>query len=248
MFLKSLIVDDEKRARDLLNSMLGDYCPRVKVVAEADNIDMAYAAIKNSRPDLVFLDIEISDGSGFQLLERVRDEISFKTVLVTAYNQYALKAIKAGASDYILKPIDKDELVVAVDKVYKKHLFDSAFENKTMSDTLEDRIAVPHLKGFKLMQVRDIIRLEADNNYTYLYLHNEPRIVISKTIKYFEERLDSRWFFRTHKSHIINFYHFREYLTEDGGCAIMSDDKKVPISRFKSEEFQHNISLFAPRI
>jgi two-component system, LytTR family, response regulator len=238
MLLNSFIVEDEKLSRDLLNSMLREHCPQTKVVGEASSADDAYSGIKALHPDLIFLDIEIPFQNGFDLLDRIKSEIQgFQTIFVSGFNQYALKAIKAGAFDYLLKPLDVGELKSAIEKVYQKQVPKMVSEGNFSINKLQNNIIIPHQSGFRIINLKEIIRLEADDNYTYVYIENEPRIVVSKTLKYFEKRLCSEWFFRPHKSHIINLYHFKEYISDDGGYAVMSDNGYVSVARSKAANF-----------
>jgi two-component system LytT family response regulator len=246
MKLRSFIVDDEVLSRTLLHSLLTEYCPEVELVGEADCADQALPAIEQRKPDLVFLDVEMPMANGFDLLRGIESR-SFKTIFVTAHREYAIQAIKAGGSDYILKPIDIDELRSAVSRIFLKWKTDAhKFSNP---EELDQIIAVNHSRGFKIISLRNIVRLEADNNYTYMYLADEPRILVTRSITETGELLmGSEWFFRTHRSHIINFYHFKEYLKEDGGYAVMRDGKKVSLSRLRLEEFFEMVKRFAHHI
>jgi two-component system, LytTR family, response regulator len=244
MKLRSLIVDDEKNSRDLLHSMLNEHCPEIEIVGEADNVSDAGELIGQYRPDLVFLDIQMPGGNGFDLLDDLKNKRHFHTVFVTAYNQYAVKAIKAGADDYILKPVDHEELQESVKRIYQRLMEEKA--NAGHEEIGADRLILPHSRGFKLILTSDIIRLEADNNYTEIFLNGGSRIIASKPIRDFENRLDRNIFFRAHKSHIINFAHFREYISEDGcGYALMSDGTRVSISRLKMNDFMEYTARFA---
>lgn len=245
MRLKSLIVDDEKNSRDLLRAMLKDHCPEVEVIGEADNVASAGLIINSRQPDLVFLDIQMPGGSAFEFAENMVKKKGANTVFVTAYNQYALNAIKAGASDYILKPIDIEELQQSVKKIVKKREEESEPAIQLNNETL----LIPHTKGFKLVDTSKIIRLEADNNYTTLFLTDGNKIIASKGIKDFEDKLSPSSFSRIHKSHIINLTHFTEYLSEEGSTyAVMCDGSKVAISRLKASEFLAMIGRMASRL
>jgi two-component system, LytTR family, response regulator len=247
MQLKSVIIDDEKLSRDLLNSMLNDICPQIKVVGQATNPEEGVDLIINMNPDVVFLDIEMNDKSGFDILNQVSQKV-FQTVFVTGYSKYSIKALKTGAADYLLKPIDAGELKFTTCKLIENHINLLKNHPRLYSDMLESRIALPHFNGYKIVNLKDIIHLNADNHYTYLNSVNEPRLLLSKSIGYFEEKLNYFWFFRVHKSHIINLYHFKEYLTEDGGYALMRNGEKLPISRLKLDELLELLNGMSLRI
>lgn len=247
MKLRSFIVDDESLSRSLLQSLLEEYCPEVELVGEADCPEQAIEEIEKKKPDLVFLDIQLPKGSGFDLLQSVQKR-TFKTIFVTAHSEYAIRAIREGGSDYILKPIDIDELRAAVARIHTGWIKEDGHKFPESTD-LDNNIAVTHSRGFKIVSLRDIVRLEADNNYTFMYLASQPRILITKCItEAGDSLLRSEWFFRTHRSHIINFLHFKEYLKEDGGYAVMQDGKKVSLSRLRLEDFLDMVKRFASYI
>jgi two-component system, LytTR family, response regulator len=245
MLLRSIVIDDEKMSREVIQTLVTDHCPEVGVVGEADCIEDARGLINEMRPDLIFLDIEMPKSDGFSLLQSLNVDFHFQTIFVTAFNLYTLKAIRYGATDYLLKPIDVNELKIATKKAVSNYL--ELTQNPDILEKLQRKILIPHSKGLKVIRLADIVRLEADNNYTFVYLRDEPRIVASRPIKEFENKLDSWWFFRLHKSHIINLYYLKEYLSEDGGCALMGDAKRVPISRLKTDEFLFRLSKMASR-
>jgi two-component system, LytTR family, response regulator len=237
MQLNSIIVDDEKLSRDLLSSMLEDLCPHVKVIAKASTAEEANETINYFHPDVVFMDIEMQGNNSFELFKDASLKHIFQTVFVTGYSKYSINAVKAGAIDFLLKPLDADELKSAVSKLYCNHLKNIRSRIPLLTESLDRKLVLPHFSGFKILSIRDIIHLDADNHYTFGHLVGEPITLLSKSIKYFEEKLNNFWFFRIHKSHIINFYHFREYLSEDGGYAVMSNGKKIPVSKQKIEDF-----------
>lgn len=242
MNLKSVIVDDEAHSRSLLKDMLKEYCPGIDVVAEADNAQVARDMIEKHAPDILFLDIQMPAENGFDLLQSLSGNVTSKTVFVTAYSQFAIQALRANAFDYIVKPLNPNEIRTLGIRL-QKHFSDQ--KRGLSKNDLDHHLLISHGKGFKLVSQRDIIRLEADNNYTTIYLCNGSRIVASKTIKEFENKVNADWFFRTHRSHIINLFHFSEFVSDEGSYALMSDGSKVDISRYRLEEFLANIHAIA---
>jgi two-component system LytT family response regulator len=248
MRIRTLIVDDELLARENLKILLSEYCDDVEVVGEADSVDTALEAIKSLTPDLIFLDIRMPSGiEGFDLLDQIESK-KFLVVFVTAFKDYAIKALNASAIHYILKPVDIEDLQNAVKKVadyieMQKSLPVSSFnynallENLTMSLKKErnDRIAIHHSKGVKLVQTLDIMRLEANGNCTNIYFKNSSSYLDTRTLKVYEELLPPN-FRRTHKSHIVNMNKVKEYVHTDGHRVILEDNSSVPVSRGKLSE------------
>lgn len=236
MSLRSLIIDDEKLSRDLLRSLLTEYCSETEVIGEASDVDSALSQIREHDPDIVFLDIEMPGANGFDLLKGMAGQNSFQTVFVTAYNQYAIQALRAGAVDYLLKPLDIDELKNTVKKLSKLACRNNPpIDNN--KDSLEQTILLPHLKGIKIIRLKEIIRLEADNNYTVIYLMDGTAFVASKPLKDLEHKLHPLWFFKTHRSHIINFHYCREYSSDEGDHVVMHSGDKVALSRLRVSAF-----------
>jgi len=246
--IKALIVDDEENARGNIEVLLQDYCEEVSVIAMADNVTAGLKAAKKHKPDIVFLDIEMNGETGFDLLSRIED-IDFDVVFTTAHSDYALKAFKFNATDYLLKPIDINELINAVAKTGKR------LGNQLSQDKLEqiinrggqyneefNKIALPTVDGLLFVERDHIIRCESADNYTTFFLHDGSKIMVSKTIKHFEELLSEYNFFRVHQSHLINLRHLKQYHKGEGGYAIMSDDSSVIVSRRKKEAFLSGLS------
>lgn len=240
--LRTIIVDDEEKARINLKSLLEEYCPAVQVVATEERILEAIRVIEANEIDLVFLDIEMQGESGFDLLERIND-FDFDVIFVTAHDEYAIKAFKFSAIDYILKPINIDELIESVEKARnkKEHLLDKE-RYDMMIDNLKNRkgfekIALPTMDGLLFVDIKDIIRCESDDNYTNFFLTTGKHIMVSKTIKHFEDILTDHNFFRIHRSHIVNLNHIKKYIKGEGGYVIMSDETSVLVSRRKKEMF-----------
>jgi len=238
--MKTLIIEDEIQAVIALQHELKSNCPKIKICGTATNIQEAIALIKKEQPELLFLDIQLKDGTGFELLEKLGN-YNFKIIFTTAYSEYALQAIKISALDYLLKPIDSEELIEAVDKANKVTLEETKFQlqhfiQNQHANPLHKKIAIQTSKGISLHEIETIIRLQADGNYTAIYLSNGKKLLVAKILKDFEELLNTLGFIRIHHSHIINLYHLESYLNEDGGYVIMSDKKTVSVSKRKKNE------------
>ena len=234
--LRAIIVEDEEAGRVTLANYIGKYCPGVKIDAMTDSVKSGLEAIKKYRPDIVFLDVEMPFGNGFDLLEQC-EEIDFETVFVTAYSEYAIKALNFSASYYILKPIDIDELVNAVEKIKKeKEKNDRSVHSKILLENIKNsnkqlhKIVLPLLDGFEVVQVKDIIRCQADDNFTIFFLQDGSERMISRTLKFYEEMLKDFDFVRIHKSHLVNIQHIKRYKKGKGGQVIMSDGAEVDVS------------------
>lgn len=249
--LKTLIVDDESLARENLRMLLEDFCPEVEVVGTAGSVKHAKEAIAQLSPDVVFLDIRMPSGAeGFQLLREVPDK-KFMVVFATAFKEYAIKAFNANAVHYILKPIDIDDLKMAVQKLLetsnkikeRPESFDNYLQTlQNLSDNLINnkaiqRITINHAKGFKIVEDDEIIHLEADGNCTQLYFNNDEKYLDTRTLKTYEELLNAQKFFRAHKSHIINLTYLKEYISEEGHTAILKNGARVPIARNRLSNF-----------
>jgi len=246
--MKALIVDDEKFCRNNLKILLSDYCPEVAEIEIASDANEARKKMSTYNPDILFLDIMMPRENGFDLLESISNKPK-SIVFTTAHNEYALQAIKAQALDYLEKPINIDDLQDAVSKASRR-VGDMSNPNDIVRQVLKeiskksdnDKIAIPMREGFELIAVKDIVHLEASESYTMIYLSSGKRIVSSKNIKVYEEKLDETIFFRTHKSHIINVkHHLVRFSRIDGNSAVMSNEKHVPISRRKLQSFLEEI-------
>lgn len=239
---KAIIVEDEKRSRETLSGLLKLYCKNVSIVAEADGMKSGIDAIHKHKPDLVFLDIQMPDGSGFNLLKSF-DEIDFDIIFTTAYDQFAIKAIKFSALDYLLKPIFPDDLVAAVKKAeVKRNLqttresIDVLLENIKKPEAEPPKIVLSTSEQINVVNVKDIIRCESDNYYTIFYFTNGKKLLISKTLKENEELLSEYNFIRPHKSHLINVLYIKSFLKQGNGYIMLTDGSKVPVSRRKKEK------------
>jgi two-component system LytT family response regulator len=238
--IRAIIVDDEEYNRENLNSLIAEYCKDVEVVGLADTVDTAFKLIRSQKPDLVFLDIKMPKKDGFKLLESL-SEINFEVIIVTAYNQYAIKAIKFCAVDYLLKPIDIVELTNAVENVSRR------IKQKLENDQLRQltnffNISAPTKIGLAsqnrvdFVEISNICRCESDDNYTHFFLNNGEKMTVSKTLKEFEELLVDYGFIRIHQSHLVNSSHIKSYQKSDGGYITMNDGTVIPISRTKRNE------------
>ena len=246
--LTALLIDDEEVSRDILRSYLTDYCPEVEIVGEASNINHGEKLISQTSPDIVFLDIEMPYGNGFDLIERI-NSIEFEVVFITAFSDYAIKALNLSASYYILKPIDIDELVAAVEKIKRKLNSKGNFNNaQILAENIKNlnnkdqKMVVPKLDGFEVIKIQSIIRAEASDNYTELYMEEGKKYVLSKTLKYYEELLSEYGFLRSHKSHLLNLAQVVRYKKGKVGQAIMSDGSAVLVSAGAKKELLNYFS------
>ena len=241
--LKAILVDDEQDSRQILSNYLAKYCPDVELMAACKNIQEGLEAIKKINPDLLFLDIEMPFGTGFDLLEQVED-ISFETVFVTAYDNYAIQALNMSAAYYLLKPIDIDELVIAVDKIKseKEQNVDS-FHVQVLLDNIKQenerpkKIMLPTFEGFEIVPIDQIIYCEADDNFTKFHLKDGKPLLISKTLKHFEEMLPKTKFVRIHRSSLINTDYVVRYTKGKGGYVTMENDVELEVSPKKKPQF-----------
>ena len=244
--IKALLVDDEVNNLDNLQFLLHHDCEGIEVVGKAKNAGQARDWLANHTADVIFLDINMPGENGFQFLTSVVTQ-NFKVVFVTAYDEYAIQAIKASALDYILKPVNIDELKTAVEKVRHSLSNPVAVEQnqrlmehflQTVNKTIPPKkIALPQLGGISFIEVDDIVSLQADGNYTIIHLNSMQKLVITKTLKDFEELLDQTQFARIHKSYIVNLKYIKEYSTTDGGVVKMTDGNQWSISRRQLESF-----------
>jgi len=249
MMIRTLIVDDELLARENLKLLLSEYCEGIEVVGEADSQESAIEEINKLNPDLLFLDIRMPSGvEGFDLLDQIESNNLF-IVFVTAFKDYAIKAFDANAIHYILKPIDIEDLQNAVKKVSRyfemnKTLPEADFNYAALLENLRitlrkessERIAIHHSRGIKLVDVKDILRLEASGNCTHIYFTNDTSYLDTRTLKIYENILPYN-FIRTHKSHIVNMNSVKEYVHTDGHRVVLDDNSSAPVSRGKLSEF-----------
>lgn len=240
--INAILIDDEERARDSLRTLLTSYCPDVNIVAECANVPDGVLAINKHNPKLIFLDIEMPEYNGFELLSFFRD-VDFEIIFVTAYNDYALKAFEVSAVDYVLKPVDIDKLKAAVEKASKRL---EGHDMKNRLDVLKDsfktnqfnKIALPLAEGLLFVDVMEIVYLEADGAYTNVWLKDGSKILVSKKIKFFEEVLEGRQnFFRSHRSFMVNINFIKKYNRSDNSL-LLDNGKNIVISRDRKTEFE----------
>lgn len=238
MKLTAIIVEDEETSRDILKNYLKKYCPNVSVLGEASNVDEALELINKYNLDLVFLDVEMPYGNAFDLLDKV-ENINFETVFVTAYNHYAMEALNAHASYYLMKPISIDELIKAVDYVSEIKTKENALQNQVLipkNNGVNGKITIPQQDGFEVLNTTDILYCKADDNYTEIYLNTNKKKVVSKTLKYFEDALNGANFARVHKSYLVNVNEVVKYVKGKGGSVVLSNGKEVMVSASKKSE------------
>ncbi len=241
--IQALIIDDEADGRDTLKMAIEKYCPEVAIQGIYATPEEGLAAIRSLKPDLVFLDVQMPHMSGFDLLQQV-SPISFEVIFVTAHDQYAIKAIRFSALDYLLKPVDVDDLIHAVKKAEERLQHrSSAFQYQSVLNNIQfrtgkvEKLAVPSFDGIDFFNTDDIIYCQADGNYTMLYLKNKQTQLISRNLKDFESLLVESGFCRVHHSSLINMKHIQKYVKGEGGYVILTDNHHVDISRRKKEEF-----------
>lgn len=238
--IRAVIVEDEKASRDTLKGLISRYCGEVEVIGEADGVWTGVKMIRDKQPDVVFLDIQMPDGSGFRLLEELKDT-PFDIIFTTAYDQFAIKAIRYSALDYLLKPINPDELVLAIHKLKKQGFHRKAGQHidhllQMMRQPEEDKkIVLSTAEKLHIVPVDDIIRCESDNYYTLFIFKDGKTLLISKTLKENEELLKEHHFIRPHKSHLVNLRYVKSYSRAEGGVLIMEDGTRIPVSRRKRE-------------
>lgn len=245
--LTAILIDDESNSRNSLRQKLITYCPQVEIVAEAENGEEGIKAIEAYKPDIVFLDVEMPRMNGFNMLRQLQHR-SFELIFTTAYDHYAIQAIRFSALDYLVKPIEIATLREAVERAQEKkqtnlpnQRIETLLYNLLDEKNTHNRIAIPSMEGLQFVDTTDIIYLEAESNYTFIILQPASRITVSKTLKDFEELLPAHTFIRIHHSFIINKNHVRKYLKGEGGQVLMSNGKMLDVARRKKEEFMKAI-------
>jgi two-component system LytT family response regulator len=241
--IKSVIVEDELAAREVLKNYLSKYCPQVEVVGEAQNIKEAVPLLYEIQPQLVFLDVEMPFGNAFDVLEACKD-LQFETIFVTAFSEYSLKALNQSAAYYLLKPISIEELIVAVNKVQHQIMNHEIFnrnkiivENFHESKPEKQQVILPTLEGFEVVKMEEIVRLRGNGNFTDLYLNNGNKKMVCRFLKHFSEILPLP-FIRVHKSHIINMNCVKSY--NKGGIVTLNDGAEIEVSPTYKEDFLKN--------
>ena len=241
--LRTVIIDDEEKSRQSLKRWLLKYCSGVGVVGVADGVASGIECIKEHKPDLVMLDIRMQDGTGFDLLKEI-GPLTFQLIFTTAYDEYAVKAFKFSAVDYLLKPIDIEELEAAIDRVKtnikkqeNKYDLQSIVKNLLEFNNTDPRITISTDSTLEILRANNIIRLEADGSYTLFLMSDGRKILSSKSLKYYEELMEEYLFLRVHKSHIVNLSYVMRFLKSDGGSVELRNGDKVPISRRRRDAF-----------
>jgi two-component system LytT family response regulator len=239
--IKAIIIDDEMHCRKTLGMLLKEYCPDVQVVEQCSDAETGLEAIGKYKPDIVFLDIEMPHMNGFEMLEQF-SEIPFAVIFTTSYDQYAIKAFRFSALDYLLKPIEPKELITATHKVQtQKQLpvaeqFQMLLSKVSNKENIFHKIPVPTSNGYELIPVEEVLFCEAKDNYTYFNLKNKKKIIACRMLKDVEEQLnDFPYFIRVHHSYIVNINEVTKYVRGEGGYVIMSDESSVTVSRSRKE-------------
>ncbi|TND09798.1 MAG: two-component system, LytT family, response regulator [Bacteroidetes bacterium] len=247
--IRAVIIDDAPDARQSLADDIEKHCPQVNVVAEAESVASGIKAIQQFQPELVFLDIQLGDGTGFDMLEQIGNTTA-KVIFTTGLDNQGIRAIKFSALDYLLKPVDPDELVAAVEKMKSAQTSGGALEslrllteNLRQSQQSPKRIALNSADRVHVVQVSEIIRCTSERNYTIFFIKGGKQIVVTRTLKEYEEMLEPSGFVRVHHSHLINLEHLREFVKADGGYALMNDGSHVPVSVRKREELMKALGL-----
>lgn len=240
--IKTIVIDDEVKARETILNMLSTYCPDIEVIGTAGSVAEGIETLKKSKPDLLLLDIKMADGTGFDLLRKLR-EVDFRVIFITAFEEFAIRAIKFSAIDYILKPLDPDELINAIQKasglIKKENMslrLEALYENLDLINNNNKKIVLKTSDSVHIVRLSDIIRCESEKNYTHFYTVEGDKITVSKTLKEFNELLSEYRFFRVHQSHLVNLDHLKRYDKQSGGYLIMDDNVQVPVSFRKKED------------
>jgi two-component system LytT family response regulator len=238
--IRAILVDDEKHCRETLSIQLQKYCSEVQLLAQCNSAVQGLEAIAQYQPDVVFLDVEMPKMNGFEMLQQF-SHIPFDVIFTTGYDAYAIKAFRFSAIDYLLKPVDKDELMKAVAKVNQKtghnltQQLDILLEKLGTKQVSLQKIALPTLDGFELVPLDNILHCEADSNYTHVVLKHARKILVSRTLKEIEELLDGHAFLRIHHSYLVNLNEIVRYVRGEGGYVIMSDNTSITVSRSRKD-------------
>lgn len=238
MKLNAILVEDEAKSREILRNYLTKYCPNISILGEASNVDEALTLIRNNELDVVFLDVEMPYGNAFDLLDKVGN-IDFETIFVTAYDHYAIDALNAHASYYLMKPISIDELIKAVDYVTEIKTKEDALQDQVLvpkTNAVNGKITIPQQDGFEVLETDNILYCKADDNYTEIYLNNNKKKLVSKTLKYIEESLKDANFARVHKSYLVNVNEVVKYVKGKGGSVVLSNGKEIMVSASKKAD------------
>ena len=242
--IKAVIIDDEENSRTSLQGKLELFCPEVEIVAEAASVSEALETLTALKPDVIFLDIQLGSESGFDLLGKIdKEEVNSEVIFITAHDEFAIQAIKFSALDYLLKPIDSEELVKAIRRVEERKGLQQSdvslqvlVENLRQSSDSSKKIVVPTSDGMHVIKVAKIIRLESSSNYTVFHIKDEKSLLASRTLKEFDTILHDYNFQRIHKSHLINMNYIKRYVQTDGGYIILEDGAQIPVANRKKDQ------------
>lgn len=240
--IKAIIVDDELSSLQNLQQKLAEFCPSIKIIATAQKPEEAILLINHHKPDVIFLDIEMPKMSGFRMLEEFK-EPAFEIIFTTAYNHYAVEAIRIAAFDYLLKPIAIKDLQQAVDRLNKifnpqtKERIDVLKSSINDNKTQEDKIAISTTEGLEFIPIKNILHIESNSNYSKIFFRDNRTLTVTKLLKDFEDMLVPYHFYRVHNSHLINLNYIQKYLRGNGGRVIMQNGTEIEVARRKKEEF-----------
>jgi len=244
--ITAILIDDEKHCNQTLEIEIGRHCPDVKILGSYTSGKEGLAAINSLQPNLVFLDIEMPWMNGFELLQKI-EHLNFDVIFITAYDNYAIKAFRFSAIDYLLKPIQHQLLVSAIEKVKLKNNHNLPYEqletllHNMKNNTENNRVVFSTSEGLEIVEIKDIVRCQSDNNYTYIYLSSGEHIFLSKTLKEVEQMIQSSTFIRVHQSHLVNINFIKRFVKGDGGYLLLKDDKQVSVSKSRREQLMHRI-------
>ncbi len=240
--MNAVIIDDEKDARFVLRNLLSNVAPKLEILGEADSVESGVKLVQEKHPDIVFLDIRMKDGNGFDMLQKL-DKQDFELIFITAYDNYAIQAFDVSATSYLLKPIKAQDLAEAISRVEKlvnwKDYAGKAERKKVLLDEFKtknrSRIVISDVTGFKVVDLEDIVYLASDKNYTHFYMENGSRITTSRTLKSYEAILSEHGFFRIHKQYLIHLAFMQSFSHESGGMVLLKGDIELPVSRMKKK-------------
>jgi two-component system, LytTR family, response regulator len=235
---RALLIDDETKSRTALHSFLSKYCPSIEIVGEADGVKKGLESIALLAPDVLFLDIEMNDGTGFDLIERL-PKINLEIIFVTAFNQYAIKAFRYSAIDYLLKPVNPEELIQAVAKLSDESRISEIelkLEALMSNKTSIQKLAIPSMEGIRLEEVSNIRYCESDNYYTHIHLNSGEKLLVSRTLKEYDTILSEEGFFRIHQKYLVKLSEIKTYSKSDGGFVTLNDGTHLTVSRRKKED------------
>lgn len=247
--IKAVLIDDEKNSLEMMEWLLQTYCPEVKIMELCNSGEAGIKSINQWNPDVIFLDIEMPKMNGFDMLEKIKD-INFEIVFTTAYDQFAVRAFRYSAFNYLLKPVDPDDLRATVVKLLEKKTAPSKeqmnllFQSLVNREQSVDRIALSTQEGLVFVQTKNIAYCKAESNYTYVVLADGQKYLVAKTLKDIDETLSGKDFYRVHNSYLVNINHIIRYVRGDGGYFVMPDNAQITISRNKKDEFFQLFSKF----